>query len=237
MTPHIFDILLRFRSHQVGIIADIERAFHQIAIDERNIKFLRFLWFDNITNNVPAITQCRFTRLMFGLRSSPVILNGIIQTYLTRYLLTEPTLSKQLAEGFYVDDFTGGGETMEEAFTTYEKAKKLMRKKGGFNLRKWHTNSTDLQQKIDHLDNAGLSQYTNTLVKILGMSWDIKKDKFAFEFGDVISYMQSLCPTKSSVLRLSAKIFDSLGLLSPFFTIIKMLFQTLCKGKLEWMTN
>ena len=78
------------------------------------------------------------------MRPSPAILNGIIQTRLTCYLLTKPTLSKQLAEGFYVDDFTGGTETVEEAFTTYEKAKELMRK-GGFNLRKWHTNSADLQ--------------------------------------------------------------------------------------------
>ena len=180
--------MLRFRSHQVGIIADIEKAFHQIAIDERNRKFLRFLWFDNITNNLPVVTQYRITRLVFGLTPSPAILNGIIQTHLTRYILTKPTLSKQLAEGFYIDDFTGGAETVEEAFTTYEKAKELMRK-GGFNLRKWHTNSADLQQKIDHLENAGLSESTNTLVKILGMSWDTKEDKLSFEFGDVVSYM------------------------------------------------
>ena len=62
MSPHIFDILLRFKSHQVGIIADIQKAFHQIAIDERGREFLRFLWFDSITNNVPAVTQYRFTR-------------------------------------------------------------------------------------------------------------------------------------------------------------------------------
>ena len=55
---------------------------------------------------------------------------------------------------------------MKEAFTTYEKAKELMRK-GGFNLRKWHANSADLQQKIDYLENAGLSESTKTLVKIL----------------------------------------------------------------------
>ena len=117
--------------------------FYQIAIDKRDREFLRFLWFDNIANNMPTVTQYRFTRLVFGLTPSPAILNGIIQIHLTRYLLTEPYLSKQLAEGFYVDNFTGGAETVEEAFTTYEKAKELMRK-GGFNLRKWHTNSADL---------------------------------------------------------------------------------------------
>ena len=116
---------------------------------------------------MPAITQYRFTRLVFGLTPSPAILNG------TFYLLTKPTLSKQLAEGFYVDDFTGGAESVEEAFTIYGKAKELMRK-GGFNLRKWHTNFADLQQKIDHFENAGLSESTNILVKIIGMRWNTK---------------------------------------------------------------
>ena len=152
-------------------------------------EFLRFLWFENITDNRPSNIQYRFTRLTFGLTPSPAILNGVIQTHPTHYLLTEPTLSKQLAEGFYVDDFTGGAETVQEGLNIYEKAKELMRK-GGFNLHKWHTNSADLQQRIDYLESATLSETSNAQVKILGMmSWDTKEDYFCFEFGDVVSYM------------------------------------------------
>ena len=66
------------------------------------------------------------------------------------------------------------------------------------------------------------------------MNWDTKEDSFYFELGDFVPYMQSLPPTKRSVLRLSAKIFDPLGLLSPFIIGIKILFQTLCKCKLGW---
>ena len=47
-----------------------------------------------------------------------------------------------------MNDFTGGAVTVEEGFDIYNKAKRLM-KGGGFNLRKWHTNSVDLQLKID----------------------------------------------------------------------------------------
>ena len=46
--------------------------------------------------------------------------------------------------------------------------------------------------------------------------------------------MQALPLTKRSVLRLSAKIFDPLELLNLFVISIKMLFQMLCKSKLEW---
>ena len=233
MTPHIFEILLRFRSHLIGIIADIEKAFHQIVIDEGDRDFLRFLWFDNIADSKPRIIQYRFTRLVFGLTPSPAILNSVIQTHLTRFLLSEPMLSRQLAEGLYVDDFTSGAETVEEGFNIYKGTKQLM-KKGGFNLRKWHSNSVDLQERIDQLENANQSQPYSTPVKILGISWDTKNDTFYFESKSVVSYMRSLTPTKRSILRLSAKIFDPLGILSPFVTSIKMLFQTLCKSKIGW---
>ena len=210
MTPHIFEILLRFRSHLIGIIADIEKAFHQIVIDEGDRDFLRFLWFDNITDIKPRIIQYRFTRLVFGLTPSPAILNSVIQTHLTRFLLSEPILSRQLAEGLYVDDFTCGAGTVEEGFSIYKGAKQLM-KRGGFNLRKWHSNSVDLQQRIDQLENANKSQSYSTQVKILGISWDTNNDSFYFESKNIVSYMQSLTPTKRSILRLSAKIFDPLG--------------------------
>ena len=132
--------------------------------------FLRFLWFDNITDIKPRIIY-QITRLVFELTPSPAILNSVIQTHLTRFLLSEPMLSRQLAEGLYVDDFTCGAGTVEEGFNIYKGAKQLI-KKGGFNLCKWHSNSVDLQQRIDQLENANHYQPYSTQVKILGISWD-----------------------------------------------------------------
>ena len=42
--------------------------------------------------------------------------------------------------------------------------------------------------------------------------------------------------TKRSILRLTANIFDPLGLVSPFITQLKILVQTLCAEKIEWNT-
>ena len=55
--------------------------------------------------------------------SLEAVLNGIIQTHLTDYLLTELTLSKQLAERFYVDDFTGGAETWKKLLLSMRRLK------------------------------------------------------------------------------------------------------------------
>lgn len=40
----ICGILLRFRSHPIGISTDLEKAFHHIRLDEEDRNFTRFLW-------------------------------------------------------------------------------------------------------------------------------------------------------------------------------------------------
>ena len=231
LTLNIFDILVKFRTYPIGMVADIEKAFHQISITPEDRDMLRFLWLDDVTKPKPQIVTFRFARLMFGLTPSPAILNGVIQQHLTRYLLTEPAVASQLAESLYVDDFTGGAHTIDEGLHIYKTAKELMQK-GGFNLRKWRTNNPTLQQRI--LQSEDVPPNEQSEVKILGLVWDTQTDEFHFDFQGFISYIQSLPSTKRSVLKLSAKIFDPLGILSPFTVGTKILFQRLCKEKVNW---
>ena len=49
-----------------------------------------------------------------------------------------------------------------------------------------------------------------------------------------MEYLESLSPTKRSVLKFSAKLFDPLGLLSPFVENMKIWFQKLCVDKVSW---
>ena len=53
LTPGIADILMRFRAHKVGLVADIEKAFLNIAVDEQQRDLMRFLWVDDITKDDP----------------------------------------------------------------------------------------------------------------------------------------------------------------------------------------
>ena len=43
LVPHLFDVVIRFRSYPVGIVADVEKAFHQIEINQDDRRMLRFL--------------------------------------------------------------------------------------------------------------------------------------------------------------------------------------------------
>ena len=120
LTPHVFDILVKFRTYRTGLSADIEKAFHQIAIDTRDRDMLRFLWFDDVNKDHPNIIQYCFCRLVFGLTSSPAILNSVLRHHLTQGKGNESPVNRLLEESLYVDDFVGGAVNDEEAFELYQ---------------------------------------------------------------------------------------------------------------------
>ena len=106
VTSHIFDILLWFRSYTIGIVADIEMAFHQVVIDHKDRNMQWFLWFNDIGKENPVTVQYQFCRLVFGLTPSPAISTEVINHHLTHYFLTEPKIVETLFNSFYVDDLT-----------------------------------------------------------------------------------------------------------------------------------
>ena len=53
-------------------------------------------------------------------------------------------------------------------------------------------------------------------------------------FSELLEYAQGLPVNKRSILKVSAKIFDPLGLLSPLVIKLKVLFQTLCTESVDW---
>ena len=81
LTPLVFDILLRFRAQVIALTADIEKAFHQISVDNDDRDYLRFLWLENILSDQPTITRNRFARVIFGVTSSPFCLNPTIRKH------------------------------------------------------------------------------------------------------------------------------------------------------------
>ena len=51
----IFDLLLRFRIHRVGLIADIEKAFLMVSVAKDDHDSLRFLSIDDISKENPEV--------------------------------------------------------------------------------------------------------------------------------------------------------------------------------------
>ena len=259
--PHIFDMLTKFRRNAVGITADIEKAFLMVSIKKRERDMLRFLWFEDPFAKKPEIAEFRFNRLVFGLRLSPSILGATIKHHLHLYKQSEPEMAEMLEKSLYVDDLITGTETDEEAIDVYKKSKQIMAD-GGFNLRKWNSNSRTLVRAIENVENSNEAKSkqeitaeddesyakssitpgnsetkSDTVVKVLGMNWDTVEDEFFFNFTDLYNYGMSLPATKRSVLKLTAMVFDPIGFLTPCTVEMKILFQELCLDKIDWDSN
>ena len=220
---------------------------------------LRFLWFKDPTAENPEMVQFRFNRLVFGLRPSPSILCSTIKHHLKFYRQSEPEMAEMLENSLYVDDLITGDDDDKAAFAIYKKSKTIMAA-GGFRLRKWNSNSANLIEEIAKLevssqqtsdssdatkeDDESYAKSSTSLgspttsdgktVKVLGINWDTDNDEIFFNFAELYEFGRSLPVNKRSVLKLTAKIFDPLGFLSPFVIRLKMLFQVLCSEKIDW---
>ena len=259
LVPNLFDVLVRFRSHRIAIIADIEKAFLMIGIIPADRDVLRFLWFKDPTKLNSPVLHFRFTRVVFGLRPSPAILRAVILHHLDKYVCSHPKLVEQIRTGLYVNDLVTGNDSVESAFQTYSISKQMM-KEAGLNLRKWKTNSSELLSLIKEKEsNQGThsckpnltiveeeqsyAQSSTTLLnpevnelynKLLGVMWDNQSDEFVIDLSELSDYVKDLPETKRSVLRLSARIFDPLGLVSPLVIRLKLLFRSLCTNNVNW---
>ena len=170
-----------------------------------------------------------------------------------------------LNDSFYVDDFLGGAQNEDDASNVYERAQTLM-KEGGFAQRKWTSNSKTFREryasrekkedslllkKSDELTNCK-SDETIYVLKIdqtpknPGLNLtdalednnvNVESDKFHFDPTRLMECSASLPPTKRSVLKVSAKIFDPVGILTPLTINLKCLFQILCTDHVDWDTE
>ena len=70
--------------------------------------------------------------------------------------------------------------------------------------------------------------------KIIRLNWNIERDTFVFRFDWLVEFAKELILNKRTVLKVVAKFYDPLGLISPLFITIKTLFQDLCRLKIGW---
>ena len=251
----IFEILLRFRLHQLALTADIERAFLMISVAENDRDVLRFLWLKDIRHDPPDLQVYQFTRVVFGVASSPFLLNATLRHHLEKYQFNDSLLVQQLSRSIYVDDVVCGAGQEEATYQIYLRSKQIL-SEGGFNLRKFITNDPHLQRKIDREENTthkgdqntneedtyakstlGQSQVISTGErKVLGVRWNVAMDELIFDVSAVAKAADGLEPTKRNVVSVVGRFFDPLGFLSPIVIKFKIFFKELCltNCKLDW---
>ena len=133
----------------------------------------------------------------------------------------------------YVDDILFGSYSLDDAKILASSVTELLNA-GGFPLRKWMGNHSDL---ISHIPREWLSkgEELNQLLssdhKLLGMNWIPVSDQlfFSCNYDDNNSAV-----TKRQILSYIAKLYDPLGLVAPIIIRCKIFMQDLWKEKFQW---
>ncbi|XP_064470119.1 uncharacterized protein LOC135384865 [Ornithodoros turicata] len=233
----LLDILLRFRTHPIGIVADIGKAFLQISVHEEDRDALRFLWFEEVPSRMDSqgarMVEWRMTRVPFGTTASRFLLTATLHHH---FLTIDGELrcaANTLSTSFYVDDLLTGAATFESALKLYEDSNVIM-DRAMMCPRKWSSNSCELHE-IFSTDKRGAANEKDRLTtKVLGIIWNTKDDQLACSLDGVISSLAHSPGSKRNVLQTSARIYDPLGLLNPFTVRAKMLFQSLWVEQMGW---
>jgi len=156
----------------------------------------------------------------------------------------------QMLRSLYVDDLSLSFEDVDKAYELYLNSRERMAQ-GGFNLRKWLTNSRPLVEKIKEMEShrepskqtekgnqlnkddgtynriivSGLKERdVNTEQKVLGTNWNYFTDEFLFKFQPHVERAQGLLSTKQNILIVIASFYDPMGLISPIIVQMKILF-------------
>ena len=247
---------MRFRCHQIALVGDIEKAFLMVGVNEADRDVLRFLWVKDPFSSESKVEIKRFTRLVFGVSSSPFLLNATLQHHMSKYALCDPEFVKKFLEALYVDDLSTGDRNVEETYQLFLKSK-LRMLEAGFNMRKWSSNSKELIEKIkaseygrgvepinrlseleeDEETYASATLGSNHEVneeqehKVLGVTWNHDTDELRIDLSDIVKFSEKLSVTKRTVLKVTARVYDPLGWISPILIEMKLLFQKLCQSK------
>ena len=255
LNPLLYNILLRFRENTIALVGDIEKAFLNVEVDETDRDCLRFLWVKDIDSEVHETVVYQFCRVVFGLNASPFLLNATLRHHILKYLQSDPQFVQKVLESFYVDDLVSGDSTVKKTLELHDNCKTKMAI-GRFRLRKWLTNSVEVSREIDCQEkqvgnlkgttndeesyaklSLGGTEGDSTSHKVLGQVWDNKKDELKIEIGKIGEKAKALPSTKRSLLSVLASLFDPLGLISPVNVFAKILFQEVCKQKIDWDAN
>ena len=81
--------------------------------------FLRSLWLEDVFAEIPKIVRTRFARILFGMTSSPYLLNSTLKKHPTTYDYGFKVINR-IVNCFYVDDFSGGENLLKKAFELYK---------------------------------------------------------------------------------------------------------------------
>ncbi|VDL74292.1 unnamed protein product, partial [Nippostrongylus brasiliensis] len=225
LLPKLYGLLLRFRIGKIAIIADVEKAFLQVRLQEQDRDATRCLWLKDYRRppSEDNIQVYRFTRIAFGLLSSPFLLAATTYHHLDQYP-EESKLVEEIKQNLYVDNVILTSDTPEDGLHVYSRTKAIF-KDLSMNLREFTSNNSTVMETIQPADKA-----SDNNPKVLGIEWKANQDKLQL----VCRVVKQNVITKRSVASTIASIVDPMGWMLPIVHKARVFLQSLWKQNFKW---
>ena len=172
----LFDILLRFRSHQYVLTGDIEEMYGQILIRPEDKKYQQILW----RNSNGEIDAYQFNTVTFGLSATAYLALRCLKQLADDEGHQSPRASLVLQRDFYVDDALTGADTKEKVLSIRKELTDLLQS-AGFNIRGWASNDPGKLRGLSEQDKCRKLQLDDSrTLKTLWVFWDSQVDAILY---------------------------------------------------------
>ena len=226
LLPDLVKILLNFRTSRYVTVCDISKMFWKVRINPPDADCLRYLW---QWNENEEFKSYRALSVTFGVVSSPFQAIWTVLHHSEKFEISFPFAAQAIKETLYMDDVSALNNNFDEAVKTANQIYELLML-ASMQPHKWNSNNLKI------LTNAGIPEQFWANVqnqKILGLEWNTVKDDIEFNFTKIIDDDIKM-QTKRTLISQAARIFDPLGLISPFVLKAKLMFQRCWKTKIDW---
>ena len=259
----LLGIMLRWRQYRFAFIGDISKMFNSVALHEADQHMHRFLWKD--PNDLSGkIETYVLTRVNFGDTCAPTIVTEAVYSTAYRFQSINPVAADVILHSTYVDDINHSIDCSKSDCLQVMKDTNNMLDLGGFKVKQWWISGESHGRDpsmLDHLQVKVEGENTPALFKlsksnqlqVLGSAWNPEQDVIVFEPSLNFSRKKKGVRTEDDmtesdfddklpktlsrriVLQQVMRIFDVMGLISPFVLKARlMLRQTWLLKDIGW---
>ena len=247
-------ILLCWRQEHIAFVGDLKKIFNSIHLKSLEQYCHRFFWRDMDTEREPDTYVME--RVNMGDFLAPAISTEAVHKTATMFEVESPEAAELLRKSSYVDDLIDSRPTKDVALKLAQDTENML-SKGGFVLKCWQFSGKEKMRSSGKLNKAvdpepepnellrarPLLKGSDENLRVLGVGWKPKIDVIVLEV--ILNFSQkkqgirsgpnlSDILTKRIVLQQVMKIYDPLGLASPFTLVGKVYLRETWARNLGW---
>lgn len=232
----LLSLVMRFRTHAVALVGDIEKMYRQILVHPDDQPLQLILW---RTDPGETIATYQLQTVTYGTACAPYLATKTLQRLAKDAGQRFPAAAEPVKDDFYVDDFLSGAPDVQTALQLRREVSAML-ESAGLPIKKWASNSIEVLEDVPPADQAIQPWHDlqdEQSVSTLGLVWEPRSDTFGFK---VQLPLPAAVLTKRTIMSYVARIFDPLGLAGPTVAKAKLFMQCLWAlkstdgGRFDW---